>query len=62
MTARSGGMVRDFMHRNLEVAPLETTIVGAAVRIRGKSLGSLLVVPADAAGRVSNRSGIVTDR
>ena len=61
MTARSGGMVRDFMHRNLEVVPLETTIVGAAVRMRGKSLGSLLVVPAEGGGGVSNRSGIVTE-
>ena len=61
MTERSGGMVRDFMHRNLEVVPPETTIVEAAVRMRGKSLCSLLVVPADADGRVSNRSGIVTE-
>jgi signal-transduction protein with cAMP-binding, CBS, and nucleotidyltransferase domain len=61
MTERSGGMARDFMHRNLEVVPPETTIVEAAVRMREKSLGSLLVVPADAEGRVSNRSGIVTE-
>ena len=61
MTERSGGMVRDFMHRDLEVVPPETTIVEAAVRMREKSLGSLLVVPADAEGRVSNRSGIVTE-
>jgi signal-transduction protein with cAMP-binding, CBS, and nucleotidyltransferase domain len=54
-------MVRDFMHRNLEVVPPETTIVEAAVRMREKSLGSLLVVPDDAEGRVSNRSGIVTE-
>lgn len=61
MTERSGGMVRDFMHRNLEVVPPETTIMGAAARMREKSLGSLLVVPADAEGRVPNRSGIVTE-
>ena len=61
MTERSGGMVRDFMHRNLEVVPPETTIVEAAVRMRGKSLGSLLVVPADAEGCVPNRSGIATE-
>jgi signal-transduction protein with cAMP-binding, CBS, and nucleotidyltransferase domain len=54
-------MVRDFMHRNLEVVPPETTIVEAAVRMREKSFGSLLVVPDDAEGRVSNRSGIVTE-
>lgn len=61
MTVRSGGTVRDFMHRDLEVVPPETTIVEAAIRMREKSLGSLLVVPADAEGRVSNRSGIVTE-
>jgi signal-transduction protein with cAMP-binding, CBS, and nucleotidyltransferase domain len=54
-------MVRDFMHRNLEVVPPETTIVEAAVRMRGKSIGSLLVQPTNAEGRVSNRSGIVTE-
>ena len=61
MTVGSRGMVRDFMHRYLEVVPPETTIMEAAVRMKGKSLGSLLVVPADAEGRVSNRSGIVTE-
>ena len=49
------------MHRDLEVVPPETTIVEAAAHMRKKSLGSLLVVPADAEGRVSNRSGIVTE-
>jgi signal-transduction protein with cAMP-binding, CBS, and nucleotidyltransferase domain len=49
------------MHRNLEVVPPETTIMEAAVRMREKGIGSLLVVPADAEGRVSDRSGIVTE-
>jgi signal-transduction protein with cAMP-binding, CBS, and nucleotidyltransferase domain len=61
MTERPRGMVRDFMHRNLEVVPPEATIVEAAVRMRGKSLGSLLVVPTDSEGRVFNQSGIVTE-
>ena len=61
MTQRSGGTVRDFMHRTLEVVPPETTIVEAAVCMREKSLGSLLVAPTDAKSPVSNRSGIVTD-
>jgi signal-transduction protein with cAMP-binding, CBS, and nucleotidyltransferase domain len=61
MTERSGGMVRDFMHRHLEVVPPEATIVEAAVRMREKSLGSLLVESIDAEGPVSNRSGIVTE-
>ena len=49
------------MHRYLEVVPPETTIVEAAVRMREKSVGSLLVEPTNAEGRVSNRSGIVTE-
>jgi len=61
MTERSGGTVRGFMHRYLEVVPPETTVVEAAVRMRGKSVGSLLVEPTNAEGRVSNRSGIVTE-
>lgn len=61
MTERSGGTVRDFMHRYLEVVPPETTIVEAAVRMREKSVGSLLVEPTNADGRVSNRSGIVIE-
>ncbi len=61
MTLQSGGTVGDFMHRTLEVVPPETTIVGAAERMKEKRLGSLLVVSADAEGRVPNRSGIVTE-
>jgi len=53
--------VGDFMHRYLEVIPPETTIVVAAERIREKSLGSLLVESTDAEGRMSRRSGIVTE-
>ncbi len=61
MTERSGGTVGDFMHRYLEVVPPETTIVEVAERMREKSLGSLLVESTDAEGRMSNRSGIVTE-
>jgi signal-transduction protein with cAMP-binding, CBS, and nucleotidyltransferase domain len=61
MTERSGGTVGDFMHQILEVVPPETTIVEASVRMKEKSLGSLLVVSADAGGLVSTRSGIVTE-
>ena len=49
------------MHRYLEVVPPKATIVGAAERMREKRLGSLLVVSADAEGRVPNRSGVVTE-
>jgi CBS domain-containing protein len=61
MTVQSGGMVRDFMHRYLEVVPPETTIVEAAERMREKSLGSMLVESTDAEDRMSRRSGIVTE-
>ena len=61
MTVGSGGMVKDFMHRILEIVPPETTIMEAAVRMREKRLGSLLVEAMNAKGRVSDRSGIVTE-
>ena len=61
MTERLGGTVGDFMHRYLEVVPPKTTIVEAADRMREKSLGSLLIESTDEEGRVSNRSGIVTE-
>lgn len=49
------------MHRYLEVVPQETTIMVAAERMREKRLGSLLVESTDAEGRMSRRSGIVTE-
>jgi CBS domain-containing protein len=61
MTTWSGGTVGDFMHRYLELVPPESTIVEAAERMQGKSLGSLLVESTDAEGRMSRRSGIVTE-
>jgi CBS domain-containing protein len=61
MTVGAGGTVGDFMHRYLEVVPPETTIVEVAERMREKSLGSLLVESTDAEGRMSSRSGIVTE-
>jgi len=61
MTVKSGSRVGDFMHRSLEVVLPETTIIKAAERMREKSIGSLLVQPADPEGRVFRRSGIVTE-
>ena len=61
MTERLGGTVGDFMHRYLEVVPSKTTIVEAAERMREKSLGSLLIESTDAEGRMSRKSGIVTE-
>src|SRR4026208_2279784 len=61
MTLQSGGTVGDFMHRNLETVLPESTIVTVAERMREKSLGSLLVESDDEGGRISGRSGIVTE-
>ncbi len=61
MAVRSGGTVGEFMHRYLEVIPPKTTIVEAAARMREKRLGSLLVEATDTEGRMSRRSGIVTE-
>ena len=61
MNARSGGTVGDFMHRYLEVVPPDATILEAAERMRGQQLGSLLVESTDAEGRMSRKSGIVTE-
>ena len=61
MTVRSGGTVGDFMHRHLVTIPPGATIVEAAERMRGQQLGSLLVESTDAEGRMSRRSGIVTE-
>jgi CBS domain-containing protein len=49
------------MHRQLEVVPQEATIVAAAERMREKRIGSLLLTSTDAPGRMSSRSGIVTE-
>lgn len=61
MTLGSGDRVCDFMHRTLEVIPPETMIVEAALRMREKSLGSLLIEPANAKVPVVRGSGIVTE-
>ena len=61
MSVQSGSTVGHFMHRYLEVVPPSTMIVEVAERMRVKSLGSLLVESTDAEGRMSRRSGIVTE-
>jgi CBS domain-containing protein len=43
MVERGGGVVKDFMHRYLEVVPLETTAAAAAERMGVKRIGCLLV-------------------
>ncbi|MDE3052174.1 MAG: CBS domain-containing protein, partial [Nitrospirota bacterium] len=61
MSGQSGGTVGHFMHRYLEVIHPGATIVEAAERMKGQQLGSLLVESTDAEGRMSRKSGIVTE-
>jgi CBS domain-containing protein len=61
MSGQSGGTVGHFMHRYLEVITPGATIVEAAERMRGEQLGSLLMESTDADGRMSRKSGIVTE-
>ena len=56
-----GGRVGDFMNRSLEAIAPKTTIVEAAVYMRERQIGSLLVGLPDAEGRMSHKSGIVTE-
>ena len=49
------------MHRYLEVIPPGAPIVAAAERMRGEQNGSLLLESTDADGRMSRKSGIVTE-
>lgn len=61
MTTFSGGIVGDFMQRSLEVITPKATIVEAALYMRERQIGSLLVGLPDAEGRISHNSGIVTE-
>ena len=61
MSGQAAGTVGHFMHRYLEVIPPGATIVEAAERMKGQQLGSLLVESTDADGRMSRKSGIVTE-
>lgn len=47
MTARAGGIVKDFMHCYLEVVPQDTTAVVAAERMGARLIGSVLVESVD---------------
>lgn len=61
MTTFSGGIVGNFMQRSLEVITPKATIVEAALYMRERQIGSLLVGLPDAEGRISHNSGIVTE-
>src|SRR5215475_10169048 len=61
MTAQSGGTISSAMHRDLEVIAQDATIVEAAVRMRGRSIGSVLVGSVESGGGVRAIMGIVTE-
>ncbi|NJL18328.1 MAG: CBS domain-containing protein [Nitrospira sp.] len=54
----AGGVVKDFMHRYLEVVSQGTTTAAAAVRMRAKRIGCLLVEPDDSE---RGSTGIMTE-
>ncbi|WP_455377963.1 CBS domain-containing protein [Petrachloros mirabilis] len=58
MTVRTGGMVRDYMHRYLEVVPPDSTVVTVAERMSLRRIGCVLVEPPDS---TRGFAGIVTE-
>ena len=61
MTAQSGGTIGSSMHRDLEVVAQDATIVDAAVRMRERSIGSVLVGSVEPGGGGHRIVGIVTE-
>jgi CBS domain-containing protein len=61
MTAQSGGTIGSSMHRDLEVVAQDATIVDAAVRMRGRNIGSVLVGSIEPGGGGHRIVGIVTE-
>jgi len=61
MTAQAGGTIGSAMHRDLEVVAQDATIVDAAVRMRERSIGSVLVGSVEPGGGGHRIVGIVTE-
>jgi len=61
MTAQLGGTIGSAMHRDLEVVAQDVTIVDAAVRMRERSIGSVLVGSVEPGGGGRTIVGIVTE-
>lgn len=61
MTAQSGGTVGSSMHRDLEVVAHDASIVDAAVRMRERRIGSVLVGSIQPGGGGHRIVGIVTE-
>ena len=61
MTAPSGGTIGSSMHRDLEVVDRDATIVQSAIRMRERSIGSVLVGSGEPDGGGHRIVGIVTE-
>ena len=61
MTGTAGQRVSDYMHRQLELVPQEATLVETAVRMRERSLGSVLVESLDRQAPECRIAGILTE-
>lgn len=61
MTGSSGQRVSDYMHRQLELVPQEATVVETAVRMRERSLSSILVESLDRQAPDCRIVGIITE-
>jgi CBS domain-containing protein len=61
MTGLVGQRVSEYMHRQLELVPQEATIVETAVRMRERSLGSVLVESLDRQAPECHIVGILTE-
>lgn len=61
MTGSAGQHVSDYMHRQLELMPQEATVVETAVRMRERSLGSILVESLDRQAPECRIVGILTE-
>jgi CBS domain-containing protein len=61
MTTGSGQQVSDYMHRQLEVAPQDASVVTVATRMREKSIGSVLIEAFDRPHHDCRIAGIVTE-
>jgi CBS domain-containing protein len=61
MTGLAGQHVSDYMHCQLELMPQESTVVETAVRMRERSLGSILVESLDRQAPECRIVGILTE-
>jgi CBS domain-containing protein len=61
MTGTPGQRVGDYMHRQLELVPQEATVVETAVRMRERSLSSILVESLNRQAQDCRIVGIITE-